>query len=132
MDEIKVFEATGYDDDYYFDQRVYFEYKNRYFAYMSMGSGSGYIPNITGICYAEKPDERFLKDWNEANQYSFSLFLSHKVDNEDLDIEKIKSWADRLLSSGKESIEHNFDDGDWEWNIETGDLEQSKIVYLRL
>ena len=122
MDEIKVFEASGYDDGYYWDQRVYFEYKNRYFAYMRMGSESGYIPNITGICYAEKHDERFLTDWNEANQFSISLFLAEEVNTEDLDMNEIKQWADRLLSSGKDGIEHNFDD-DWDWDIETGDLE---------
>ena len=109
MDKIKVFEASGYDDGYYWDQRVYFEYKNRYFAYMCMGSSSGYIPSITGICYAEKPDERFLKDWNEANQFSISRFLAKEVNDEDLDMDEIKQWADRLLSSGKDSIEQYFD-----------------------
>ena len=122
MDEIKVIEASGYDDEYYWDQRVYFEYKNRYFAYMRMGSCSSYIPNITGICYAENPDERFLTDWNEANQLSRSLFLAKEVNTGDLDMDEIKRWADRLLSSGKDSIEHDFDK-EWDWDIETGDLE---------
>ena len=106
MNEIRIFETSGYDDGYYWDQRVYFEYKEKCFAYMNMGSGSGYIPNIEGISFTESPDERYLKDWNTANQYGFALFLAKEINKDDLNIDRLIEMADELISSGKQSIEY--------------------------
>lgn len=51
--EIKVFEATGYNDDYYWDMHAVVEYDGDIYHIVDCGSGSGYIPCSSGVVKGE-------------------------------------------------------------------------------
>lgn len=58
---VKIIKTEGYDDGYYWDFRVWFEYNGESYTYIDVGSASGYIPTHVEITRG-LPD--LLKDWH--------------------------------------------------------------------
>ena len=49
MADVKILNAKGYHDAFYWDYRVWFEYEGEKYTYIDVGSFSGYISCFTSI-----------------------------------------------------------------------------------
>ena len=102
---INIIEVTGYDDGFYWDYRVYFEYDGNPYTYLCWGSGSGVTANYMGI---RKGGER-LPEGERWTSY---------VDEPKVDEERLLKAVKLLLESGGDEFEIEEDDAEkygWEW-----------------
>ena len=71
--EIKVFEATGYNDGYYWDMNAVVEYDGDIYHIVDCGSGSGYIPCSSGVVKGEF-DRLYGEEQHEIDEDEFDYF----------------------------------------------------------
>ena len=88
MDDFRVIATEGYNDGYYWDYRIWFEYGNNSYTYIDYGSCSGYIPCHEAIT-------KNVMDLLEGDRDPrFSANVS-------IDKEKLINYAERLNASGE-------------------------------
>ena len=85
--------TSGYDDGYYWDYRIDFEYKGHKFKYINIGSGSGYYAAYKAIMVLNG-DEEFLEGIRD-DQFD---------DNPCYDEETLKEYAELCIASGGEFV----------------------------
>lgn len=98
MNKVKILGKTGYDDGYYWDYRIDFEYKDHKFKYLETGSYSGYIPFYRGIMIL-KGDEEFLEGSRYIDGY----------DEPDVRPTILKEYAELCIANGGEYEEEEED-----------------------
>lgn len=97
MNEIEILGMSGYDDGYYWDYRIDFEYKGNKFKYINTGSGSGYYPHYEAIMILNG-DEEFLEGYR--NVCSF--------DEPDVNPDELKKFAELcIVNNGEYVIEED-------------------------
>lgn len=99
MNEVKILGKSGYDDGYYWDYRIDFEYKDRKFKFIDTGSYSGYIPYYRGIMIL-KGDEEFLEGSRDCDSY----------DEPTIDLHILKEYAELCISNNGEYEEEEDDE----------------------
>lgn len=92
---IKIKKIEGYNDGYYWDYRVWFEYEGRDYTYIDVGSGSGYISCYEAIRYGSL-------DLPEGYRDDIYMLFRPNV-SEDV----LRHAVEMLLSSGEDEIELN-------------------------
>ena len=99
MNEVKILGKTGYDDEYYWDYRIDFEYKGNKFKYINTGSGSGYYLAYQGIKLL-KGDEEFLRGHvpyiDETDGYDY--------DEPNVELDILKEYAELCLANHGEYV----------------------------
>lgn len=110
FDGVTILSIEGYDDGYYWDERVTYKYKDHIFEYVVTGSGSGYISPYEGIAMLASPGEELAKDWNEE----FMLESTELLDR--WDISTLIAAAEFLLKTGSDSE-------DLYWDPDSGHIE---------
>lgn len=92
--EIKVLEATGYNDGYYWDMNAVVEYDGDIYHIVDCGSGSGWIPCSSGVVKGE-----FDRLYGEEQ---------HDIDEDELDYIRwpVVTLLNTFIDSGaKKSLE---------------------------
>lgn len=98
--EIKVLEASGYNDGYYWDMNAVIEYDGDVYHVVDTGSGSGYILCASGVVKGEF-DRLYGETQIDFNDCSESDYLTSAI----------MSLMDSFIRSGaKESLEFSDDD----------------------
>lgn len=111
MNEVKILGKSGYDDGYYWDYRIDFEYKGNKFKYIDVGSGSGYFLTYRAIMML-KGDEEFLEGYRDIDDF----------DEPDVDPDTLKEYAEICMANDGEFV---FED-DWDELDETYEEEEDE------
>ena len=101
MNEVKILGESGYDDGYYWDYRVDFEYKDRKFKYLDVGSGSGYFLAYRAIMMLED-DEEFLEGYRNPGYYA----------EPEVDPDALKEYAEICMANNGEFVFEDEEDED--------------------
>lgn len=110
-EKIKVLEASGYHDGYYWDMNAKIEFKGEIYSLFDAGSGSGYILCCSGITkcdfdrlYGEEQGEIEEDEW-----WYFERTIRCLLDNfiesgakEKWEIQQDDDWNDHILIDGVE------------------------------
>lgn len=110
-EKIKVLEASGYNDGYYWDMNAKIEFKGETYSLFDAGSGSGYILCCSGITkcdfdrlYGEEQGEIEEDEW-----WYFERTICRLLDNfiksgakEKWEIQQDDDWNDHILIDGVE------------------------------
>ena len=110
-EKIKVLEASGYHDGYYWDMNAKIEFKGEIYSLFDAGSGSGYILCCSGITkcdfdrlYGEEQGEIEEDEW-----WYFERTIRRLLDNfiesgakEKWEIQQDDDWNDHILIDGVE------------------------------
>lgn len=94
MNEVKILGKSGYDDGYYWDYRIDFEYKGNKFKYLNAGSCSGYFLAYEGIMLL-KGDEEFLEGHRDA---------FYKDDEPKVKLDVLKKYAELCIANHGEYV----------------------------
>lgn len=89
MADVKILNAEGYHDGYYWDYRVWFEYEGEKYTYIDVGSLSGYVSCFISIAKGvlelpEGPrDEVFIQglDIESDNFYEALIGAANELKN---------------------------------------------------
>ena len=103
-EDIKIIEAIGYHDGYYWDYRIRYYYKGEPFTMMFVGSWSGYMEMHLLI---SKGFPELLNGWDDTCVGKFDA-----DDDWETVIKDLKLYAGRLKASGEESMELSESNGD--------------------
>lgn len=90
---VKILKKEGYDDGYYWDRRIVFEYEGQIYTLIDVGSCSGYIPCYLSITYGDISEE---------------TLCAEELTADDVDIPEVK-----LI----EMVEKLKESGDSEWTF---------------
>ena len=97
VNDIILVDYAGYNDGYYWDERVFFSVNNENFVFINVGSGSGWIPNFEAIAYYNGEEllegERLSEYKSELGEESISSLLSY-----------LAQAVDRLKESGEQEV----------------------------
>lgn len=93
MNEVEILGMSGYDDGYYWDYRIDFEYKDNKFKYINTGSWSGYYPYYEAIMILNG-DEEFLEGYRDVC----------KFDEPDVNPDKLKKFAELCIVNNGEYV----------------------------
>lgn len=110
-EKIKVLEASGYNDGYYWDMNAKIEFKGETYSLFDAGSGSGYILCCSGITkcdfdrlYGEEQGAIEEDEW-----WYFERTIRRLLDNfiksgakEKWEIQQDDDWNDHILIDGVE------------------------------
>ena len=110
-EKIKVLEASGYYDGYYWDMNAKIEFRGETYSLFDAGSGSGYILCCSGITkcdfdrlYGEEQGEIEEDEWDY-----FESTIRRLLDNfiesgakEKWEIQQDDDWHDHILIDGVE------------------------------
>ena len=109
---VKVFEATRYDDVYYWGVKAKIEFKGETYSLFDAGSGSGYVLCCSGITKCDF-DRLYGEEQNEIDESEWDDFESI-----------IRTLLGTFIDScAKESWE-SYDDDDWHTHILIDGVEQ--------
>lgn len=81
MADVKILNAKGYHDGYYWDYRVWFEYAGEKYTYIDVGSYSGYVSCFISIAKGvlelpEGPrDEECIHDLNAESDEFYEVLI---------------------------------------------------------
>ncbi len=102
MNEVKILGMSGYDEGYYWDYRVDFEYKGNKFKYINTGSWSGYTLVYEGIMLL-KGDEEFLEGYRDVC----------KIDEPEVEPNVLKKYAELCIANnGEYVLQNEYDEED--------------------
>lgn len=109
---VKVLEASGYNDGYYWDMNAKIEFKGETYSLFDAGSGSGYMLRCSGITKCDF-DRLYGEEQNEINESDWNLFE-----------DSIRTLLGEFIEScAKESWESQEDD-DYHMHILIDGVEQ--------
>lgn len=110
-EKIKVLEASGYNDGYYWDMNAKIEFKGEIYSLFDAGSGSGYILCCSGItkCDFDRLYGEEQREIEEDEWWYFERTIRHLLDNfiksgakEKWEIQQDDDYNDHILIDGVE------------------------------
>lgn len=113
-DTVKVFEATGFNDGYYWDMNAMIEFREKTYQLYDAGSGSGYVLCCSGITNIPF-DRLYGEEQGEVEEHDWGYFEN-----------AIKHLLRMFIESGANTSWTSQDDDHWNTHVFIDGVEQKE------